>query len=63
MMTKHLLREVLNNCMGHLDQWRMSGRAKSQLEIEGKRKGDGEKSGGREKRRGGEKRKEMQRTG
>ena len=41
MMTKHLLREPLDKCMNHLNQWRMSGRAKSGLEIQGKSKGGG----------------------
>ena len=41
MMTKHLLRDPLDKCMNHLNQWRMSGRAKSGLEIPGKSKGGG----------------------
>ena len=41
LMTKHLLREPLDKCMGHLNQRRMSGRAKSGLEIQGKSKGGG----------------------
>ena len=35
MMTKHLLREPLDKCMQELNQWRMSGRAKSGLDIQG----------------------------
>ena len=35
LMTKHLLREPLDNCMKQLNQWRMSGRAKSGLDIQG----------------------------
>ena len=35
MMTKHLLREPLDKCMKELNQWRMSGRAKSGLDIQG----------------------------
>ena len=42
MMTNHLLRELLDKCMGHLSQRRMSGRAKSGLEIQGKNKRGGE---------------------
>ena len=38
LMTKHLLREALDNCMRSLNQWRMSGRAKSGLEIQGQGK-------------------------
>jgi len=40
MMTKHLLREPLDKCMGQLNQWRRSGRAKTALDIQGKGKGD-----------------------
>ena len=29
MMTKHLLREALDKCMCHLNQWRLQGRARS----------------------------------
>ena len=35
MMTKHLLREPLDKCMKELNQWRMSGRARSGLDIQG----------------------------
>ena len=35
MMTKHLLREPLDKCMQELNQWRMSGRARSGLDIQG----------------------------
>ena len=35
MMTQHLLREPLDKCMKELNQWRMSGRAKSGLDIQG----------------------------
>ena len=35
MMTKHLLREPFDKCMKELNQWRMSGRAKSGLDIQG----------------------------
>ena len=41
MMTKHLLREALDKCMGHLNQWRLQGRARSGLEVQGKVKGEG----------------------
>ena len=40
MMTKHLLREPLDKCMGQLNQWRRSGRAKIALDIQGKGKGE-----------------------
>ena len=35
MMTKHLLREPLDKCMKELNQCRMSGRARSGLDIQG----------------------------
>ena len=35
MMTKHLLREPLDKCMQELNQWRMSGRARTGLDIQG----------------------------
>ena len=41
MMTKHLLREPRDRCMKHLNQWRMSGRAKSGREVQGESKGGG----------------------
>ena len=41
MMTKHLLREALDKCMGHLNQWRLQGRARSGLEVQGKVKTGG----------------------
>ena len=40
MMTKHLLREPLDKCMKELNQWRMSGRAKSGLDIQGSGRGE-----------------------
>ena len=35
MMTKHLLRDPLDKCMQELNQWRLSGRARSGLDIQG----------------------------
>ena len=38
MITNHLLREALDKCMGHLNQWRMQVRARAGLDIQGKKK-------------------------
>ena len=38
LMTKHLLRSALDGCMGSLNQERLAGRARSGLEIQGRKK-------------------------